>query len=225
MWLVWALRRAYHKVRWLLGSVGGGCRIHHKALIRKGWRVHLGDRVRVGRRAVIDPVFGRGGPITIGDRTTIRENAVVMSYGGPITLGSDCSINPYSMLYGHGGLEIGDMVRIASHVVIIPANHCFDDPDVPIMAQGITTESVRIGDDVWIGANCTILDGVEIGSGSVVGAGSVVTRDVPPMSVAAGNPARVMRKRGEPRAQESAPYLPEFGPERDVKSADHLRPW
>jgi acetyltransferase-like isoleucine patch superfamily enzyme len=120
---------------------------------------------------------------------------MILSHGGDIVIGDDCSVNPYSILYGHGGLKIGDKVRIASHTVIIPGNHKFGRVDIPIFRQGVTMKGIVIDDDVWIGANCTILDGVSIGKGAVIGAGSVVTRDVEPFSVVAGVPARVITTR------------------------------
>jgi acetyltransferase-like isoleucine patch superfamily enzyme len=101
------------------------------------------------------------------------------------------------MIYGTGGLKIGNDVRIATHVVITPAGHVFDKKDIPIRLQGVEMKGIVIEDDVWIGANATILDGVIIGRGCVIGAGSVVTKSLPEYSVAVGVPARVIYKRGE----------------------------
>jgi acetyltransferase-like isoleucine patch superfamily enzyme len=92
-------------------------------------------------------------------------------------------------------LKIGDGVRIGAGTVIIPSNHVFSDPDVPIYLQGSAGTGICIEDDVWIGANCTILDGVHIGQGSVIAAGAVVNKDVAPYSVVGGVPARLIKKR------------------------------
>lgn len=120
---------------------------------------------------------------------------MILSYGGDIRIGDDCSFNPYCVIYGHGGLRIGNSVRIAAHTVIVPANHNFDDPHTPIRLQGLTTKGITIGNDVWIGAGVRIMDGVEIGNGCVVAAGSVVTKSVPNGAVVAGVPAKVIRVR------------------------------
>ena len=120
---------------------------------------------------------------------------MLLAHGGEIVLGENCSVNPFCVLYGHGGLHIGNYVRIATHCVFVPANHVFDDPDMPIARQGQTTEGIRIGDDVWLGAGCRVLDGVVIGQGAVIGAGSVVTKEVPSMTIVAGVPARVIGSR------------------------------
>lgn len=147
---------------------------------------------QIAASAVLD---GAHGPITIASRTVVHPGALLLPYGGSIRIGEDCSVNPYTVLYGHGGLRIGNGVRIATHCVVIPANHRFDDPEIPIRSQGESRLGVTIGDDVWIGAHVTVLDGVEVGSSSVIAAGAVVSRDVPAGSVVAGVPAKVVRSR------------------------------
>ncbi len=90
---------------------------------------------------------------------------------------------------------IGDDVRIAPHAMIIAANHVFDDSDRPISAQGLRSAPIVIEDDVWIGGRVSIMAGVTIGRGSVLAAGAVVTKDVPPGVVVGGVPARTIKQR------------------------------
>jgi len=158
-------------------------------------RTQFGAGVRVSRRARL--LTRPGDEIILGDGCVIFEGALLATYGGHIRLGTGCTVNPYTVLYGHGGLDIGDHVRIAAHVLVVPANHVFEDPDVPIANQGETRRGIVIEDDVWIGAGAIVLDGVTVGSGAVIGAGSVVTQKIPELAVAVGNPARVVRYRGE----------------------------
>ena len=99
-----------------------------------------------------------------------------MSCGGRIDIGSDVSINPFSVIYGHGGLRSGDKVRIATHVVIVPGNHNYDNPNIPIMNQNVTGKKIIIHDDVWIASGVRILGGTTIGKGAIISAGSVVTK-------------------------------------------------
>jgi acetyltransferase-like isoleucine patch superfamily enzyme len=180
------------------------------------------DRAQVHKDAIIEPgaVFtgclenieiGQSARICSGSRitctnesSTIKINAFTIIHpyaildtgpGGSIIMGEYNTLNPFSILYGHGSLVLGDYVRIAAHVVIIPANHIFEDVTKPIARQGLTKEGIRIGTDVWIASGCQILDGVDIGSGSVIAAGSVVTRNVPEFSVVAGVPAKVVKQR------------------------------
>jgi acetyltransferase-like isoleucine patch superfamily enzyme len=99
------------------------------------------------------------------------------------------------MLLGAGSIRIGTDVLIGPHTVITASNHTFSDPDTSIVRQEISKEGIDIHDDVWIGANCTILDGVTLGEGAVVAAGSVVTESVPEYAVVAGAPAKQVKTR------------------------------
>jgi acetyltransferase-like isoleucine patch superfamily enzyme len=164
---------------------------------RRRWRKQ-GGVLDIHRGAEIDrnaTIETGGGRIAIGNGTVLGPHTMLLAYGGEIVMGEHCSVNPFCVLYGHGGLHIGNYVRIATHCVFIPANHVFDDPGKPIARQGLTTKGIHIDDDVWLGAGCRVLDGVVIGRGAVVGAGSVVTRDVAPMTIVAGVPARTIGHR------------------------------
>lgn len=152
----------------------------------------VGEGTQIAADAWLD---GDNGTIEIGKNCLIHPMAMLLPYDGFIKLGHECSVNPFAVLYGHGGLTIGNYVRIATHVVIIPANHGYADPNIPITFQNVTQEGVVIEDDVWVGCNATILDGVTIGKGSVIAAGAVVTKDIDPYSVVAGSPARLIKKR------------------------------
>ena len=111
--------------------------------------------------------------------------------GDDSTLGINCMV-PYD-------LKVGKDVMIGPDVIIVGENHRYDRLDIPMHMQGYTTyPPVRIDDDVWIGARVIILPGVNIGRGAVIGAGSVVTQDVPCFAVCAGNPARVLKYRNQP---------------------------
>lgn len=165
---------------------------------------YFGRPVKFSYRSSISPrstlnLFN-GGRIEIGKGCFIMDYAMILSYGGNIKIGDRVSVNPFTILYGHGGLEIGNDVLIAAHTVIIPANHTFSSRKL-IRTQHATAKGIKIGDDVWIGANCAILDGVTVGKGCVIGAGSVVTKSLPPYSVVVGNPAKILYKR---RAQDKS---------------------
>ena len=130
----------------------------------------------------------------IGAHSTIAAGC---SIRGEIVIGSDSALNAGAITIGT--VTIGDAVRIAAYAVLVGENHVFDDIETRIMDQGLRSVGIVIGDDVWIGANVTVLDGVTIGAHSVVAAGAVVTRDVEPYGVVAGVPARRIRDRRSPR--------------------------
>jgi len=95
-----------------------------------------------------------------------------------------------------GPIRIGNNVMIGPDVIILTARHRFDKLDVPMCQQGdLPSEPVNIADDVWIGTRVIILPGVSIGKGAILGAGAIVTKDVPEFAIAGGNPARVIRYR------------------------------
>jgi len=184
-------------VRYGFGSYGQGTKLGNGVeVIGVTSRIVLGQNISIGdgvRLVCTD----QSAEIIIGDGTIIQPRAILETGpGGRIELGKMNSVNPYCVLYGHGGLTTGDYVRIATHTVIIPASHVFDDPDRPITRQGLTKQGICIGRDVWIACGCRILDGVKIGDGSVIAAGAVVNRDVAPFSVVGGVPAKVIKMRG-----------------------------
>lgn len=159
-------------------------------------KIDIGDRVVIGRQSALKARSEEKVGIAIGSDTNIAEFVILDAAGGWISIGKRCTINPFSILYGHGGLSIGDDVHIATKATIIPANH-YILAGVPLHEQSQSKEGIIIENDVWIGANVSILDGVRIGTGSVVGAGAVVAKDVPSYSIVAGVPAKIVRSRAK----------------------------
>jgi acetyltransferase-like isoleucine patch superfamily enzyme len=116
-------------------------------------------------------------------------------HDGGILIGPNAYIGPNSTLFGAAGIEIGESALISPGVVITSHQHSYARTDMDIRLQPLRFGRVVIERDVWIGANATVLPGVRLGTGSVVGAGAVVTHDVCPRTVVLGIPARVARER------------------------------
>lgn len=111
-----------------------------------------------------------------------------------ISIGNNSGIGDRSII--NGPIEIGENVMMSPEVWIMTVNHCADRIDIPMNRQGFTSpKKVIIGNDVWIGARTIILPGVKIGEGSIVAAGSVVTKDVLPYTIVGGVPAKVIKSR------------------------------
>lgn len=187
--------------RFLYAEFGMGSLVSPSAHIVGRNRIRIGSRSQIlgGAHLICSGmppyILKRSGNISIGDNSIVRESAFLITYGGNIVIGNRTTINPFSCIQGNFGVVIGDDVMIASHVSIFSANHKFGSLLKPMRQQGEFGRGVRIMNDIWIGSHSVILDGVTINNGSVVAAGSVVTRDIPPNSVVAGVPARVVRVR------------------------------
>lgn len=181
--------------------------IHPFAIIQGRQSIAIGPHVRIHDRCRI-MAMGKTSSISLGSHSIVFPYAFLATYGGEIQLGNNCTVNPFCMLYGHGNLIIGNHVRIATGVVIVPANHIFSNPTVPIAEQGLSQQGITIDDDVWIGANVTIMDGIHIGTGAVIGAGAVVTKDVTPFSIVGGVPAKVIGTRNHTERASKGHQLP-----------------
>lgn len=158
--------------------------------------VELADDVQVSPEARIHP---RQGKIRLGARCSVAAGAVIQ---GNVEIGDNCSVQLNTILIGYGSREnpdgkivIGNHVRIAPNVQMIGGNHVVTRTDVPIGKQGIDHKPIVIEDDVWIAGKVVITAGVRVGTGSVIAAGAVVTRDVPPWSIVGGVPAKLIRQR------------------------------
>jgi acetyltransferase-like isoleucine patch superfamily enzyme len=137
----------------------------------------------------------RDGRLEIGEHTLLEPN-VWLTGPAParIRIGSGTFLNIGVMIAAVELVEIGDHCMFANGCFVTDGNHRYDDLERPVPWQGFTSKGpTRIGDNVWCGANAVITSGVTIGERSVIGANSVVTSDIPPFSIAAGTPARVLR--------------------------------
>ena len=133
--------------------------------------------------------FGRG--------TQVGAFCKLKASDGPLEIGANVSIGVNSFISASaGGVVIGDYCMFGSGVAINGNSYRYDDLETPMCLQEKTSSGIRVGRDVWVGANATLVDGVEIGDGAIVAAGAVVTRDVPARAIVAGVPARVIKRRG-----------------------------
>lgn len=175
-------------------------------LVGKGVSIRYAKYLEAGRDLIIEDYAEMNclaiRKIRIGNRVSIGKFAIIRpsnSYGGDIgeglKIGNNSNIGPYAYIGCSGYIEIGNNVMISPRVSIYAENHVFERTDIPMKEQGVKKEFVIIEDDCWIAANSIILAGVTVGRGSVVSAGSVVTKDVPPYSVVAGVPARIIKQR------------------------------
>lgn len=192
------------KVLWprLFGSCGKGVMFAERIVLRHPKKIYLGDNVVLSEGCVLDArhdseeralvlsddvmlsvnvmISCKNGCVEIGDRTGLSAHTIIHATNNcPVKIGADVIIGPQSYIAGGGDY-----------------NH--DRLDVPIREQGIRYDGgVTVQDNVWLGAKVTVLGGVTMGSGSIAGAGSVVTRSVPENSICVGTPAKVIKTRAQ----------------------------
>jgi acetyltransferase-like isoleucine patch superfamily enzyme len=184
--------------RWFLGKVEGPLFIGRGVRILSGSLMSVGRSVFIGDYSYIN-CYSVGG-VKLGHHVTIREfgwlqlTSRLDAPGDRIEIGDGTYIGPRVSLGAAALLRIGCNCQIGANVSFIAESHRFDGAE-EINTQGVRRSGITIGNDCWIGNNAIILDGVDVGTGSVIGAGAVVTKSIPARSVAVGVPARVIRKR------------------------------
>ena len=176
----------------------------------------MGENVKIGKGVkIVNPEY-----IEIGDNVTICDHCTLIARGeggivvddfvvlndrvyldtespewGYIRIGKHVYIGTGTTLFGHKGLEIGERALLAQNITLTPYSHIYDDPDDFIIMQGGHMEKVTLGRDCYIGMGVCVMYSGNVGDGSIVGAGSVVVKPIPPYSVAVGCPAKVIKER------------------------------
>lgn len=168
--------------------------IAEAAKLRGRGRIVIGPFATIEDGVLLDTGSRASAHIEIGPRSKLKYGAVVKAYDGWVRVGSRTSVGEYSVLAGHGGLDIGSAVILAGHCYLSAAEHNWTGT-VPIRFQGETARGITVEDGCWLGARVVVLDGICIGEQTIVGAGSVVTKDLPAYKVCVGTPCRVVRSR------------------------------
>ena len=193
--------------RW--GSLVLGRTIHPTVVCNETRFVKLGQQSSVSSYVVFDlgsslkssdrqPLIDIGGGSSIGPSTLLRAYGSAIRVGERTHIGSNCHFGAYGE-----GITIGKNCLIASHCSMVDTQHVFKDPGIPIIDQSFTSKGIVINDDVWLGSGVVLMDGITVGEGAVIGAGSVVTKDIPPGAIALGVPARIVRYRSGDMADAS----------------------
>lgn len=191
------LRLSWYRVR--LAALGEGCRIESGISLQYPGRIRIGDGTGIGRNVTLRANTHQSPGIEVGKGVSINDAVVINANRGRVTLGDRSWLGPFCLIYGNGGVTIGHNVLVAGHSSINTVSHSTDRCDIPVNDQPVVIDPVVIEDDVWIGLNAVILQGVTIGRGTIVGAGAVVNKSIPPWSIAVGVPARVIgRRKGAP---------------------------
>jgi uncharacterized protein (TIRG00374 family) len=186
--------------RTLFRTLGKGTAIGKSVTLRHPGKIDIGKQCVIDEYCSLSAQGDENSGIQLGEQVLLGRGTVLSTRNGTIEIGAFSNIGANCRLGTTTRIRLGHHVLFAANCYVGGAQHRFDRTDIPIMRQGYESKGgVVIEDDVWLGAGVTILDGVRIGTGSVVGAGSVVTKDLPSFSVAVGSPARVVFNRKEPQ--------------------------
>ncbi len=201
------LRNLVYRI--LLIRIGKSVNIQHFVELIGTPYIEIGDRVSLLKGVQINALGHQNNKVHIKDRVRLERGVDIRSlHDTHIVIDENAYIGPYVIICGTGNIKIGKNCLIAPHCGIFANNHIFADPTLTIEQQGVTRQGIIIEDDCWLGHNVTVLDGVTIGKGSIVGAGSVVTQNIPPFSIAVGTPARIIKNRLDKQTANLSSQLP-----------------
>jgi len=187
------LRRALYPL--LLGKVGRNVVFGANVVLRHPHKIFIGDNVVIDDNCLLDAKGESNHGITIGSGVFMGRNSILHCKNGDIVIHDNVNIGFNCDIASSNIIEIGEKVLVAAYAYIVGGGHDFTRTDIPVTEQKRIAHGIKIEANAWIGAGATVLDGVNVGKGTIVGAGAVVTGDLPANSLAAGMPARVVRQR------------------------------
>jgi acetyltransferase-like isoleucine patch superfamily enzyme len=188
-----ALRKALY--RRLLGACGRNVVFGQNVVLRHPHKIRIGDDVVIDDNCLLDAKGETNGGIAIGSGVFVGRNTILSCKNGDIAIGDGANIGFNCEVFSASRVTVGANALFAAYCYVIGGGHNFEDPTRPIAEQGRRSAGVLVGEGVWLGAGAKVLDGVTIGAHAIVGAGAVLTVNVPDRGVAMGRPARVVGTR------------------------------
>ena len=189
---LWLRSRLYPK---LLGACGRNVFFGNDVTLRHPHKIRIGNDVVVDDGCVLDAKGAANRGITIGNGVFVGRQTILTTKDGDIELDDGVNISAFCMIFSGSSVRCGSNTLIAAYTYLVGGGHDLDRTDVAIIEQARPSQGIAIGPNCWLGAGVTVLDGVTVGRDAVVGANSVVTRNVDDFAVATGSPAATVRRR------------------------------
>jgi acetyltransferase-like isoleucine patch superfamily enzyme len=197
-WVPGALGLVLRKLLYplLLASSGRGVVFGQGVVLRHPHKIRLGDGVTIDDLVVLDAKGASNRGIEVGHGVFIGRGTILSCKDGDITLGDHTNLGFHCEVFSGSSVVVGRHGLFAAQAYLVGGGHAFEDPERAVIEQPRTSRGITLGDNVWLGTGAKVLDGVRVGDDVVVGANAVVLADLPDGAVAAGVPARVLRRRG-----------------------------
>jgi acetyltransferase-like isoleucine patch superfamily enzyme len=190
------IKRAFMLIRGFL-KTGKKVFIGHNTKILNSSNIVFGKSVTIEKQCVIDGYSSEkiilGDCVKIGAYSNLLSTSHFSKYGKGLKMGNNSAVGDFTHFGAPGGIEIGNDVIMGSYVSFHSENHNFSDTTKLIREQGVTSKGIKLGNNIWVGAKVTFLDGCEVGSNSVVAAGAVVNGIYPDNVIIGGVPAKIIK--------------------------------
>jgi len=183
--------------RLVLGSVGRNVVFGQGVVLRHPRKIRIGDGTIVDDLVVLDAKGTSNTGITVGRNVFLGRATILSCKNGDIVLADDVNIGFHSEIFSGSTVSVGRHGLFAAYTYLVGGGHEFEESGTPVIRQARSSRGIALGENVWLGAGAKVLDGVRVGRDVVVGANAVVTEDLPDGAIAAGVPARVIRRRSD----------------------------
>ncbi len=181
----------------LLGKTGRNVTFGCNVVLRHPRKIRLGDDVVIDDNVVLDAKGSDNEGLFIGNGVFVGRNTILSCKNGDILIDDHANLGFNCEIFSASRVRVGRNVLMAAYVYLVGGTHTFGRLDIPIIAQERISNGITVGDNTWLGAHAVVFDGVQIGAECIIGAGAVVSQNVPDWKIAAGVPARVLKDRRE----------------------------
>lgn len=189
-------KRAVMLIRGLI-KTGNKVFLGPNVILHNRKNIQFGNNVTIDKNCILDgyseEIIILGDGVKIGAYSSLSSTSHMSKYGKGLKMGNNSAVGQFTEFGASGGIEIGNDVIMGSYVSFHSENHNFENKNILIREQGVTSKGIILGNNIWVGAKVTFLDGCQVGDNSVVAAGAVVTGIYPPNSVIGGIPAKIIK--------------------------------
>lgn len=182
----------------ILGAVGRNVVFGAHVTIRHPHKIRIGSNVVIDDQCCLDAKGTDNQGIEIGDGVFIGRNTILSCKNGDIRIDDRANIGFNCEIFSASRVRVGRAVLMAAYTYLVGGDHLYDRTDIPVLDQGRTARGIDVDDHVWLGTHVVVTDGTRIGRDAIIGAGAVVTGEVPEYAIAVGIPAKVVRDRRQP---------------------------